>query len=58
MSDEPTTRPTLDTLLEMMREVRDEVHSGFQAVNERLDRIENRLSRVERKVGLLNQDIL
>lgn len=47
MADDFTTRPTLETLLEMMRDVRDEVRAGFKAVGERLDRIEIRLDRVE-----------
>ena len=41
MSDqEPTTKPTLKTLLEIVREVRD-------TMNARLERIEIRLDRVE-----------
>ena len=44
MSDqEYTTKPTLETLLEMLREMRDETRAGFA----RLERIEIRLDRIE-----------
>jgi hypothetical protein len=55
MSDsDPTTRPTLETLLDMVREVRDEgrafrdeMRAGFASVNERIDRVETKLEQVE-----------
>lgn len=47
MADNLTTKPTLDTLLETMLGVRDEVRAGFEAVEERLERLETRMDRVE-----------
>jgi chaperonin cofactor prefoldin len=40
MANELTTQPTLETLLEMMREVRDNVTKLEERLNVRLDRIE------------------
>lgn len=59
MSEDPTqnleqrydTRPILENLLAEIRE-------GFAAVNARLDRIDSRLDSIERKVKILNDDIL
>lgn len=51
MSEELTTKPTMETLLEMMRGLREEVRAGFKQVNDRLDTI-------ERKINVLNQDFL
>jgi septal ring factor EnvC (AmiA/AmiB activator) len=59
MSEDPTkdlgekydTRPMLENLLREMRE-------GFAGVNTRLDRIDERLASLERKVKILNEDIL
>lgn len=47
---EPTTRPTIETLFKMMREVRDEMRAGYVRVNERFDRVESRLERLEEQL--------
>ncbi len=54
MGEELTTQPTLETLLEMMRGMRDEMRglreemrAGFAAVDARFDSTEERLERVE-----------
>jgi CHASE3 domain sensor protein len=43
--NEPTTKPTLETLLEMLRETRDEMRQNFAAVNRRLEQIETLVDR-------------
>ncbi|MCA1616355.1 MAG: hypothetical protein LC800_20100 [Acidobacteria bacterium] len=50
MGEELTTQPTLETLLEMMRGMRDEMRAGFEAVNKRLDAVEERLERIETRM--------
>ena len=47
MTDDLTTKPTLETLLVMMREVRDTVNKRFDALEESVDRLETRMDRVE-----------
>ena len=47
---EPTTRPTIETLFKIMREVRDEMRAGFVRVNEGFGRIELRLEKVEEQL--------
>ena len=43
MNDDLTTKPTLETLLEMMRDLRDNMNRGFDDVNKRLDTVDARL---------------
>ena len=54
MTDELTTQPTLQTLSEMMREMRDGATKMEERLNLRLDRIEEklnlRLDRIEAEV--------
>lgn len=54
MANELTTQPTLETLLEMMRELRDGAAKAEERLNLRLDRIEEklnvRLDRIEAEV--------
>ena len=50
MADELTTKPTLDTLLEMMRDLRDTVNRRFDVLEQRLDGIEDRLERLETRM--------
>lgn len=50
MGEELTTQPTLETLLEMMRGMRDEMRAGFEAVNKRIDAVEERLERIETRM--------
>lgn len=59
MSEDPTknvgqqydTKPTLETLLEMLREMREEMRAGFASVNQRLDSL-------DRKIGVLSKDLI
>ena len=59
MSEEPTkdigqkygTQPTIETVVQMLGEMREEIRAGFQAVNARLDKI-------DRKIKILNDDVL
>ncbi|HZB43683.1 MAG TPA: hypothetical protein VE360_00495 [Pyrinomonadaceae bacterium] len=43
---EPTTRPTIETLFKIMREVRDEMRAGFGRIELRLEKVEEQLDRV------------
>ena len=43
---EPATRPTIETLFKMMREVRDEMRAGFGRIELRLEKVEEQLDRV------------
>ena len=53
MSEDPTlkmgadTKPTIETLLERLNAVAEEVRKGFASVEQKLERIEIRLDRVE-----------
>ncbi|HLL73137.1 MAG TPA: hypothetical protein VK363_16985 [Pyrinomonadaceae bacterium] len=59
MSDEPTknieekydTRPTIETVLERIEELRGEMRAGFA-------QMDGRLKKVEHKISLLNEDVL
>lgn len=42
-----TTKPTLETLLQMMRDIREEMRAGFAAVNKRLEDFDGRFDRIE-----------
>lgn len=43
----PDTKPTLDTVLERINALTEEMRRGFASVEQRLERIEIRLDRVE-----------
>jgi len=70
MSDDATknieekydTRPTIETVLERINalgnELRSEMRAGFEQVNTRLDVMDGRLKKVEHKISLLNEDVL
>jgi len=47
MADDLTTKPTFETLLEMVRGMREEMRAGFNAVNKRLEDFDVRLDRME-----------
>lgn len=47
MSDDLTTKPTLERLLEMMRELGERMDARFDRLEERLERVETRMDRVE-----------
>jgi predicted nucleic acid-binding Zn-ribbon protein len=59
VSDDPTknieekyhTRPTIETVLERIEELREETRAGFA-------QIDGRLKKVEGKIGVLNEDVL
>jgi len=46
-NSEAITKPTLETLMERINALRDEMRAGFSQLNERLERMEIRLDRVE-----------
>ncbi|HEX8144260.1 MAG TPA: hypothetical protein VF553_16790 [Pyrinomonadaceae bacterium] len=50
MSSEADTLPTLQIILEKLSALTDEVRSGFNVVNQRLDRIESRVSAIEHQL--------
>jgi hypothetical protein len=52
MSDEATTKPTLDTLLERINALAEEMRGGFARIEHRLDDFDVRLDRIE---GLANK---
>jgi prefoldin subunit 5 len=66
MSEDPTkdlgqkygTQPTIETVVQMLGEMREEMRAGFEAVNARLDRVDARLDKIERKISILNDDVL
>ncbi len=58
MNEDPTTKPTLETLLEMMRETRAEMRVGFAAVNQRLEDFDVRFDRMESDVAKTRSEML
>jgi archaellum component FlaC len=73
MSEDPTkdlgqkydTQPTIETVVQMLSELREhmdarfeEMRVGFEAVNARLDRVDARLDKTERMIKILNDDVL
>jgi hypothetical protein len=66
MSEDPTkdlgqkydTQPTIETVVQMLHEMREEMRAGFEAVNARLDRVDARLDKTERMIKILNDDVL
>lgn len=66
MSDDPTknieekydTKPTIETVLERINALGEEMRAGFKQVNTRLDVMDGRLKKVEHKISLLNEDVL
>jgi hypothetical protein len=66
MSEDPTkdlgqkydTQPTIETVVQMLREMREEMRAGFEAVNARFDRVDARLDKTERMIKILNDDVL
>lgn len=73
VSEEPTkdlgqkydTQPTIETVVQLLGEMREEMRAGFEemragfeAVNARLDRVDARLDKIERKIRILNDDVL
>ena len=66
MSEDPTkdlglkydTQPTIETVVQILGEMREEIRAGFEAVNARFDRVDARLDKIERKISILNDDVL
>ena len=52
------TQPTIETVVQMLGEMREEIRAGFEAVNARLDRVDARLDKTERMIKILNDDVL
>ena len=50
MNDDLTTKPTLETLLEMMRDLRDTVNRRFDDVNKRFDDVDKRFEAVNQRL--------
>ena len=47
------TLPTLETIADTLRLLRQEMAAGFQMVGERLDRLENRVGQLENRMELV-----
>ena len=66
VSEDPTkdlgqkydTQPTIETVVQILGEMREEMRAGFEAVNARFDRVDARLDKIERKIKVLNDDVL
>lgn len=57
--NEPTTtKPTLDTILEMLRGIRQTMDSCFDALDVRLDRIESDVKKTQSDFHALRADFL
>jgi hypothetical protein len=57
MSDEdPTTKPTMETVLDMLRELREEMRAGFAAVSKRFDAVDVRLDRIDSEIKKTQSD--
>lgn len=54
MNDDLTTKPTLETLLEMMRELRDTVNRRFDDVNTRLDNLNGRVNELDIRIDRMD----
>lgn len=55
---EPTPKPTLDTILEMLRGIRQTMDSRFDALDVRLDRIESDVKKTQSDFHALRADFL
>ena len=54
MNDNLTTKPTLETLLEVMRDMRDTINERFDAVDRRFDTVDRRFDAVDARFDTLN----
>ena len=65
MSDDPTknieekyqTKPTIETVLEMLAAFGDEMRDGFTRIERRLDVLDIRLDRIESEVKLTHSEL-
>lgn len=53
-----STRPTLDTILERLNDMRDEMRRGFSSLNVRLDRVEGLASTTRGEMLTLRADFV
>jgi hypothetical protein len=62
MTDEPVTKPTIETVLERLAEFRESVNGQLESLQGQLatfqDSVELQLHKLDRKIGALNDDIL
>jgi hypothetical protein len=58
MSEEATTRPTIETVLERINALGQSMNEGFAAVGARLDKVEVRLDRVEARLDRTQAEVL
>jgi tetrahydromethanopterin S-methyltransferase subunit G len=54
MSEDATTRPTIETVLERINALGESMREGFAAVGVRLDKIEGRLDGMESRLDRLD----
>ena len=54
MNDDLTTKPTLETLLEMMRDLRDAMSRGFGEINKRFDDVNKRFDGVNARLDAMD----
>lgn len=56
MSDEAQTKPTLETIVQMIGELRDEMRAGFERLDIRLDRLESEVKLARSETLALRAD--
>ncbi len=54
MSEDATTRPTIETVLERINALGERMSEGFAAVGTRLDHMEGRLDRMEERLDQMD----
>jgi hypothetical protein len=50
MPEDPTTRPTFDTILERLNDLGERMDKGFAAIEMRLDRMDERLDQMDTRL--------
>jgi hypothetical protein len=62
LSDDVTTKPTIETVLERINALADSMNAQFTGVNQRLDKMESSnaaaLHKVARSIEVLSRDLL
>lgn len=58
MSEDATTRPTIETVLERIDALGESMRDGFAAVGVRLDKLEARLDRVDARLDRTQAEVL
>jgi len=54
MNDDLTTKPTLETLLEVMRDLRDTVNKRFDTVDTRSDAVDRRVNGLDIRIDRMD----